>query len=130
MLLCTINLSRAAAVMIAALLVLAAPVAPVAAQGPAYLADVDDLPLAPGLVEDEEGRIAFDKPEGRIVQAVASGAVDPVAVRAFYAETLPALGWQPRAERTWTRGKETLRLNVNSRDGGVVVRFAIAPSAP
>jgi hypothetical protein len=130
MLLCTINLSRVAVVLTAALLVLAAPVAPVAAQGPAYLADVDDLPLAPGLVEDTEGRIAFDKPEGRIVQAVASGAADPAAVRAFYAETLPALGWQPGAEQTWTRGKETLRLNLDTTDGVVVVRFAIAPSAP
>ncbi|MBT6285832.1 MAG: hypothetical protein HOI96_11720, partial [Rhodospirillaceae bacterium] len=34
----------------------------------AYLADVDDLPLAPGLVEDSAARVAFDKPAGRIVE--------------------------------------------------------------
>jgi hypothetical protein len=130
MLLCTITLPRVVAVLMSALLVLAAPATPVAAQGPAYLADVDDLPLAPGLVEDADGRVAFDKPEGRIVQAVASGRTNLAGVRAFYAETLPALGWQPGAERTWTRGKETLRLNVDTRDGVVVVRFAIAPSTP
>ena len=130
MLLCTISLSRGAALLVAALLVLATPVAPVAAQGPAYLADVDDLPLAPGLVEDAEGRIAFDKPEGRIVQAIASGRADPAAVRAFYAQTLPALGWQPGAEQKWMRGKETLRLKLETKEGVVIVRFAIAPSAP
>lgn len=130
MLLCTIKLSHVTAVLMSALLVFAAPVAPAVAQGQAYLADVDDLPLAPGLVEDADGRVAFDKPEGRIVQALASGPVDPAGVRAFYAETLPALGWQPGAERTWKRGPETLRLQVETKDGVVVVRFAIAPSAP
>lgn len=130
MLLCTITLPRVAAMLMSALLVLAVPAAPAAAQGPAYLADVDDLPLAPGLVEDAAGRVAFDKPEGRIVQAVASGRVDPAGVRGFYAETLPALGWRPGGDRTWTRGAETLRVNVENRDGLVVVRFAIAPSTP
>jgi len=130
MLLCTITLPRVAAVLMSALIVLAVPTAPAAAQGPVYLVDIDDLPLAPGLVEDAEGRVAFDKPEGRIVQALARGRTNPAGVRAFYAETLPALGWQPGAERTWTRGKETLRMNVDTQDGVVVVRFAIAPSTP
>ncbi len=129
MLLCTITIPRAAAVLLSALLVLAAPASPVAAQGPTFLADVDDLPLAPGLVEDANERVAFDKPEGRIVQAVARGRADPAGVRAFYAETLPALGWQPRNEQSWTRGTETLRLKLDITDGVVVVRFAIAPSA-
>jgi hypothetical protein len=130
MLLCTITLRRIAVMLMSALLVLAVPADPAAAQGPVYLADVDDLPLAPGLIEAPDARVAFDKPEGRIVQAVASGRVDPVRVRAFYAETLPALGWRLGAERTWTRGTETLRVNVDTRDDGVVVRFAIAPSTP
>jgi hypothetical protein len=130
MLLCTITLPRVAAVLMLALLVLTAPVAPAAAQAPAYLADINDMPLAPGLIEDADARVAFDKPEGRIVQAMAGGRVDPTGVRAFYAETLPALGWQFGAEQTWTRGTETLRVNVETRDGGIVVRFAIAPSAP
>lgn len=130
MLLCTITVPRIAAMLMSALLVLAAPVAPAAAQGPVYLADVDDLPLAPGLTEVPDARVAFDKPGGRIVQAVASGRTDPAGVRAFYAETLPALGWQPGAEQTWTRGTETLRVNVEAGDGVVVVRFAIAPGTP
>lgn len=130
MLLCTITLPRVAAMLMSALLVLAVPAAPAAAQVPVYLADINDMPLAPGLIEDADARVAFDKPEGRIVQAAASGHADPSGVRAFYAETLPALGWQFGAEQTWTRGTETLRVNVESGDGGVVVRFAITPSTP
>ena len=125
MLLCTKMLPPVAVMLLSLLLV-----APAAAQGPVYLADVDDLPLAPGLVEDADARVAFDKPEGRIVQAVASGRAEPADVRVFYAETLPALGWQPGGEHIWTRGRETLRMELETRDGIIVVRFAIAPSAP
>ena len=70
MLLCTIGLQRGSPVILAALLAL---LAPVPAQAQSFLADVDDLPLAPGLVEDTGARVAFDKPEGRIVQAFARG---------------------------------------------------------
>ena len=125
MLLCTKMLPRVAVLLLSLLLA-----APAVAQGPVYLADIDDLPLAPGLVEAADARVAFDKPEGRIVQAVASGRADPTGVRVFYAETLPGLGWQPVGEQTWMRGRETLRVNVETKNGSVVVRFAIAPSAP
>jgi len=125
MLLCTKMLPRVAVMLLSLLLV-----APAAAQGPVYLADVDDLPLAPGLAEDADARVAFDKPEGRIVQAVASGRADPTGVRAFYAETLPGLGWLPTGEHMWTRGRETLRMKLETKGGIIVVRFAIAPSAP
>ena len=126
MLLCTIGLRRGLPVMLAALLALSAP-GP--AQAQSFLADVDDLPLAPGLVEDAGARVAFDKPEGRIVQALARGRASAVAVRAFYAETLPALGWQAAGAERWTRGAEALRLTLEAADGVVVVRFAIAPKA-
>ena len=125
MLLCTKILPRVAVMGLSLLLAM-----PAAAQGPIYLADVDDLPLAPGLVEVADARVAFDKPEGRIVQAMASGRADPTGVRVFYAETLPGLGWQPDGEQIWTRGRETPRMKLETKDGSVVVRFAIAPSAP
>src|SRR6185437_16642156 len=40
-----------------------------------FLAEVDDLPMAPGLVEQPGGTL-FDTPEGRIVEAVAEGETD------------------------------------------------------
>lgn len=127
MLLCTKSASRIAVLVMAGLFLLAAPAV---AQGPAYLEDVDDLPLAPGLVEDPAARVAFDKPEGRIVQAAASGRVDAADVRAFYAQSLPALGWQPGADQSWIRDRESLRVLVETKGETVIVRYTIAPNAP
>ena len=50
----------------------------------AYLADIDDLPLAPGLVEDTAARVVFDKPAGRIVEAAAGGVTTAAAVGRVY----------------------------------------------
>ena len=125
MLLCTITFRRGAGIILVLLLVLSAPRV---AQATAFLADVDDLPLAPGLIEDAGSRMAFDKPGGRIVQALASGPVAPAAVRTFYTETLPELGWQLGPSGSWTRGSEMLSVSFESASGGVVVRFAIAPA--
>lgn len=93
----------------------------------AYLADIDDLPLAEGLVEDPGARVVFDKPAGRIVEAVASGPVAARAVREFYAQTLPALGWQAVAAGIWGRGGERLKIEIDRAGPPVVVRFAITP---
>jgi hypothetical protein len=92
-----------------------------------FLDDVDDLPLAPGLVEDPAARVVFDKPAGRIVEAAASGAVSAGAVTRFYAQTLPGLGWTARAGDAWVRGDEVLRLQVEQAGPPVIVRFSIAP---
>lgn len=59
-----------------------------------YFQDIADLPLAPGLTEEADRGLTFDKPDGRIIEAVAVGDVNPDAVIRFYRETLPALGWQ------------------------------------
>ena len=92
-----------------------------------FLADVDDLPLAPGLVEDPAARVVFDKPAGRIVEAAASGAVSAGAVTRFYTQTLPGLGWTARAGDAWVRDDEVLRLQVEQAGPPVIVRFSIAP---
>ena len=124
--LCKISRRRGAMVLLAAFFSL---LAPVFAYETSFLADIDALPLAPGLTEDAASRVAFDKPEGRIVQALARGRADPAAVRTFYAETLPALGWRTGVAGEWSRGRETLRVDVENAEGGVVVRIAIAPRA-
>ncbi|HEY8352375.1 MAG TPA: hypothetical protein VIK87_07510 [Sphingomonadales bacterium] len=75
---------------------LAAPLAACASteDASAFLADLNDVPLAPGLVEVEAERLVFDKPEGRIVQAAATGKRPVEEIGAFYRETLPQLGWR------------------------------------
>ena len=103
-----------------------------------FLRFVEDLPLAPGLVEDTSASILFDKPNGRIVRARASGRLPPATVVGFYRETLPQLGWQPEtkpaksgrnraSDLRFVRARESLSVEVAADGRGVVVQFAITP---
>ncbi len=100
-----------------------------AAADSGFLADVDDLPLPPGLSEDESARVVFDKPEGRIVEARAIGPGTTADVEAFYTGTLPALGWQGRGNGTWLRGDEMLQLTLSQDGPQVAVRYLVTPAA-
>ena len=93
----------------------------------AYLAAVADLPLMPGLAELPGAGLVFDQPSGRIVEAYAQGAVSRAAVRAFYLDTLPNLGWRAKAEALFQREGEELRLDISGDDGALVVRFTLQP---
>ena len=81
-----------------------------------YFSQINDLPLMRGLSEVAGVGLAFDKPGGRIVEAVAEGAVSVSAVEAFYAKALPQLGWTrspATPERTtWRRENEQLEFDV------------------
>jgi hypothetical protein len=105
---------------------------PALAADPEYLTAVADLPLPPGLVEDVDAGINFDKPEGRIVEALARGAVAKTDVAAFYRTALPGLGWKPLAGNQsgsrWQRGGEILSVDIVDSGNPLVVRFSIAPN--
>lgn len=106
--------------------------APVPADEPEYLSAIADLPLPPGLVEDVDAGLNFDKPGGRIVEALARGAIAKSDVAAFYRATLPALGWKPLVDAPsgsrWLRGGETLSVDIVEGTSPVVVRFSITPN--
>lgn len=86
-----------------------------------YVEGIDDLPLMPGLAQGEA--TVFDQAEGRIVESAASGAADPAAVRKFYSDSLPQLGWTATGDR-WTRDGESLSLDIK----GGTVHFRLAPN--
>ncbi|MEK9660875.1 MAG: hypothetical protein VW644_03925 [Alphaproteobacteria bacterium] len=95
-----------------------------------YLQEVSDMPLPAGFTEDADAGVAFDKPEGRIVEAEVHGPMGPGEVLGFYRKTLPQLGWTasgPAGAMTWRREGESLRLDIAARGGETVVRFHIAP---
>ncbi len=69
------------------LLLLGFPLIPALAAG-AFLTELEDLPLAPGLSEIPGGML-FDSPTGRIVEASAQGEIPADQVVAFYTQTLP-----------------------------------------
>lgn len=111
-----------------AALVCAAP----AAAETRYFADIPDLPLPPGFAEVAVPP-AFEG-QGRLVFAEALGAGDGLAVRDFYYETLPQLGWSERVEAgavVFQRGRERLHLFLIRENSQVRLRvqLAVRPAA-
>ena len=94
---------------------------------PAFLAGFEDVPLMPGLTEDKVAGLLFDKPGGRIVEARASGLVSARAVREFYTETMPQLGWTGIGELRFRREGEMLRLELTGDGRRLRVRFYLSP---
>ena len=98
--------------------------------GGAFVEGIDDLPLMPGLVGMADQSLVFDKPNGRIVQAVAAGRVQAAAVKSFYADTAPQLGWKSAGEGRFTRDGELLRIELidaGAPGGALTVRFLVNP---
>jgi hypothetical protein len=108
---------------------LAVPLALVAmrARGAEFVAGTEDVPLMPGLVPVEGTSLAFDKPEGRIVEAQARGKLARATVRDFYGAALPQLGWSAAGTNAWRREGELLQLDFRGRDGDLTVGFTLSP---
>ncbi len=97
----------------------------------AFLDDIDDVPLMPGLTETADAAVVFETPQGRLVEATVQGPGSVAEVRRFYLETLPQLGWSPTGDLVFRRENETLTLHPTAgADGGVRVRFSLGPAAP
>jgi hypothetical protein len=92
----------------------------------AFLKEVDDLPLAPGLVEVPGGTL-FDAAQGRIVEASAQGRLMEIEVRQFYDESLPQLGWTQVGSSTYRRDKEELHIDY-TEGMPMTVHFSLAPA--
>jgi hypothetical protein len=104
--------------------------APALAAGEAFVEGIDDLPLMPGLIGMADQSLVFDKPDGRIVQAVATGRMPAATVKSFYADTAPQLGWNPAGDGRFTRDGESLRIELigaNAPGGALTVRFLLNP---
>jgi hypothetical protein len=100
-------------------------IAPARAQD-GFVEGFEDLPLAPGLATLPEAGTGFDKPTGRIVVAYASGKTSRAAVEQFYSSTLPQLGWR-RQGAAYLREGEKLTIEILAAEGGVTVRYTLAP---
>ncbi len=110
--------------LLATLLVLAPP----AVRADDYFAAIDDLPVAPGMAEDENASVVFDSPAGRIVTVVAIGNARLAVLRAYYRSALPALGWDPQYADAYVREGATLAFTY-SRDGDrLTMRIRLATS--
>ena len=92
-----------------------------------FVAGTEDVPLMPGLKPMPNSDIVFDKPEGRIVEARAEGATTRTKVEAFYAASLPSLGWKASGSDRWLRDAEQLRLDFAEASGKLAVGFTLSP---
>src|SRR5579863_3434966 len=99
----------------------------VTAMAEEFVAGTEDVPLMPGLAFVAGSDLVFDKPEGRIVEAQAQGPLARAKVQAFYAASLPPLGWKKIGADRWQRDAERLTLDFRGLDGHLVVGFTISP---
>jgi hypothetical protein len=101
-----------------------------AAEG--FLSVIDDLPLMAGLIEVKGSALVFSTPQGRIAEVSAKGrsgdAARPKQVVAFYARTLPQLGWKPAGAASWVREGERLGLAVLVKNGTLTAQFSLIPN--
>jgi len=110
---------------IALLLCLTIPLA--AAFAGTFVPGTEDVPLMAGLTPVTGSSLVFDKPEGRIVEAQASGKVTRAAARAFYGASLPQLGWTAAGADAWRREGEVLRLDYREERGILTLGFTLSP---
>ncbi len=91
-----------------------------------FLAELEDLSLPAGLTE-QPGGMLFESPTGRIVEAVATGNLGAAEVRAFYAATLPQLGWERLDDAAFRRDKEVLHIDIEDKKRPLSVHFSVVP---
>lgn len=139
--LATLGLGLVGAGVFAAVLFSAAGSARAATQTPTrgtqFSAYIDDLPIMPGLAENEDG-YAFDLFQGgRLAESRLAGEADAAVVRGFYAATLTQLGWRPSDAEPYVyiRGRERLIFLVEARrpakgraQKGLEAVFVITPA--
>lgn len=82
----------------------------------------------PGLDQTTDSGTVFDTPAGRVIEAYAGGPVAIGDVDAFYAKTLPQLGWHPLSARRYRREGEILEITPRPADKALIrVRFYLSP---
>jgi hypothetical protein len=105
---------------------LGATCVPASAQA-AFFSLIDDVPMPPGFSERAAPAV-FDGGRGRLIIGFAQGQGAPLAVRDFYIETLPQLGWTVAGEvggLMFRRGREKLSLAIVSGAQGELLVDAV-----
>jgi hypothetical protein len=91
-----------------------------------FVSALEDVPLMPGLTELPDAAVRLDTAEGRIVVAWATGAIDEASIAAFYARTLPQLGWTAGGRERYLREGEALQLDM-FRGEILTLRYTLSP---
>jgi hypothetical protein len=92
-----------------------------------FLSGIEDVPLAPGMVE-LPGGLLFDSPAGRIVDTRAETDLTTSCVREVYSQTLQQLGWQAMGEMHFRRDNEILKIEFEEKKRPLMVHFTLTPT--
>lgn len=93
-----------------------------------FFSSLEDIPLMPGLSELPGQGMVFDKPEGRIVEALAlTEGIPHKDILVYYGGTLPQLGWGRVSDTRFFREGEVLEISFSIVPEGEAVRFLIRP---
>lgn len=101
--------------------------APPARAQAAFFTLIEDVPLPPGFSERAAPAV-FDGGRGRLIIGFAAGQGAPLAVRDFYIEALPQLGWTVAGEAgvlVFRRGREKLSFAIVSGAQGELLLDAV-----
>ena len=80
-----------------------------------FFKSINDLPLAPGLLEARQEGLVYRGEYGNIITAVAYGEVKIVNLRKFYERVLPSLGWNLIEEGKYIRDGELLVITFKKK---------------
>lgn len=94
-----------------------------------YFENIEDIPVMPGLKEVPDQGVAFDKPDGRVVEGVAisNGGQTAQSIKEFYEKVLPQLGWKALTGNEYIRESEHLKIALEPHRHEILVRFTITP---
>ncbi len=95
-----------------------------------FFETIPDMPLMPGLEESVSDASVFDKPQGRIVEAVAvMNNVSPEQALDFYNKILPEFGWKAgKKPGSFVREREILTLSFEPQEGYNKLVFLLQPA--
>ena len=98
------------------------------AQPVQFFESLQDIPLMPGLIEQVDDTVFFDKPDGRVVESVADMAgFSQEAVESYYMSALPQFGWENAGGGRFNRGGESLELVFEGADDLGILRVLVQP---
>jgi len=86
-----------------------------------------DIPLMQDFQEEEDSRVVFDTPEGRIIEVRAVGPYGAGKVLDYYRLVLPSLAWREVAHKNQSCGG-SLSFCITARRGGEILTLKIRPA--
>lgn len=95
---------------------------------PQFFETLYDVPVMEGLLELEDSALTFDKPGGRISQAMAlAEAMTQAEILAFYDTTLPQMGWNKVKSGEYQRELDKLLILFEKTDHALIAKFMLSP---